>query len=45
LRDAVVIASDLPQLAQLALQSRAVQNNPRPIRDAGELETLLRAMW
>jgi alcohol dehydrogenase class IV len=45
LRDAGVNEADLPRLAQLALQSRAVQSNPKPIRDAASIEALLRAMW
>jgi alcohol dehydrogenase class IV len=45
LRDAGVREADLPQLAQLALQNRTVQNNPRPIHDAAEMEALLRQMW
>ncbi len=45
LRDVGVQEADLPQLAQLALQSRAVQNNPRPVTNAAEIEELLRAAW
>src|SRR5579883_2291762 len=45
LRDAGVQEADLRHLAALALQSRAVQSNPRPVRDAAELEALLRAAW
>ena len=49
LRDVGVDRNDLPQIAQVALQSRAVQNNPRPIRDAAQgaaqIEALLEAMW
>ncbi len=37
--------ADLPYLAQLALQSRAVQSNPKPITDAVQIETVLRAAW
>jgi maleylacetate reductase len=44
LRDVGVSAEDLPRLAQLALGSRAVQTNPRPI-DAAALAALLRAAW
>lgn len=45
LRDAGVNEADLPRLAHLAFQSRTVQNNPRPIENAEQLETLLRAAW
>jgi alcohol dehydrogenase class IV len=45
LRDAGVREADLPTLAQLAMQSRAVQSNPRPITDPAQLEALLRAAW
>ncbi|HTP09581.1 MAG TPA: iron-containing alcohol dehydrogenase [Anaerolineae bacterium] len=45
LRDVGVGKTDLPQLAQVALQSRAVQSNPKPIRDAAQIEALLEAMW
>jgi hypothetical protein len=36
---------DLPDLAQLGFQNRTVQNNPKPITDAAQIETLLRAAW
>lgn len=45
LREVGVSRTDLPQLAQVALQSRAVQSNPKPIRDAVQIEALLEAMW
>ena len=45
LRDVGVQQADLPRLAELALQSRAVQSNPRPIRDAREIQTVLSAAW
>ena len=45
LRDAGVQATDLPQLAAVALQSRAVQSNPKPVQGAAEMEALLRAAW
>jgi maleylacetate reductase len=45
LRDVGVHEADLPQLAQVALQSRAVQSNPRAISGAGEIEAVLRAAW
>jgi len=45
LRDAGVSESDLPRLAQLAFQNRTVQNNPKPITDVTQLESLLRDAW
>ena len=47
LRDAGVALreADLPHLAQLAFQSRTVQNNPKPITDPAQIEALLRAAW
>lgn len=45
LRDVGVAESALPELAQLAFQSRTVQNNPKPITSAAQLEALLRAAW
>jgi len=45
LRNVGVQEADLPQLAQLALQSRAVQSNPRPITKAAQVEAVLRAAW
>src|SRR5574341_90798 len=45
LHDAGVAESDLPRLAQLALHSRAVQDNPRPVTGAAEIEAVLRAAW
>ncbi|HET8852946.1 MAG TPA: iron-containing alcohol dehydrogenase [Ktedonobacteraceae bacterium] len=45
LREVGVQEADLPHLAQLAFQSRAVQNNPKPITDPAQLEALLRAAW
>jgi maleylacetate reductase len=45
LRDVGVREADLPHLAQMALQSRAVQNNPKPITDATQIEAVLRAAW
>src|SRR5712692_211930 len=38
LRDVGVKEADLPYLAQLALQSRAVKSNPKPITDAVQIE-------
>jgi len=45
LRDAGVKESDLPHLARLGFQNRSVQNNPRPITEAAQLERLLREAW
>lgn len=45
LRDAGVKEADLPNLAQLGFQNRTIQNNPRPIKDATQLERLLREAW
>jgi alcohol dehydrogenase class IV len=45
LRDVGVKEADLPYLAQLALQSRAVKSNPKPITDAAQIEMVLRAAW
>lgn len=45
LRDAGVAETDLPRLARLALKSQAVQNNPKPITNAGQTESVLRAAW
>ncbi len=45
LRDAAIKESDLPELAQLGFQSRTVQNNPKPVKDAAQIEALLRAAW
>jgi maleylacetate reductase len=43
LRDVGVTESDLPQLAHLAYENRTVQNNPRPIENAAQIESVLRA--
>ena len=45
LRSVGVKETDLPNLAQLALQSRAVQSNPKPITNAAQIESVLRAAW
>ena len=45
LRDVGVKETDLPNLAQIALQSRAVQSNPKPITNAAQIEAVLRAAW
>ena len=47
LRDAGVALneSDLPHLAQLAFQNRTVQNNPKPITEPAQIESLLRGAW
>jgi maleylacetate reductase len=45
LRDVEVHEADLPDLARIALQNLTIQNNPRPVTDANQLEQLLRAAW
>lgn len=45
LRDAGVNQSDLPNLAEIAFQSRTVQNNPKPVKDVAQIEALLRQAW
>jgi alcohol dehydrogenase class IV len=45
LRDVGVKEADLPHLAQLGFQNRTVQNNPKPITAATQIETLLREAW
>lgn len=45
LRDVGVKKTDLPRLAQMAFQNRSVQNNPKPIQDASQIEGLLREAW
>jgi maleylacetate reductase len=47
LRDAGVTLkeSDLINLAQIAFQNRTVQNNPKPITEPAQIETLLRNAW
>ena len=45
LRDVGVAEAELPHLAQIALKSRAGQNNPKPITDAAQTESVLRAAW
>ena len=45
LREIGVEQQQIPALAQMAFASPTVQNNPRPIRDVAEIETLLRESW
>ena len=45
LREVGVKEADLPRLAEIAFQNRTVQNNPQPISDVAQLESLLRAAW
>ena len=45
LRSVGVSEADIPNLAQLALQSRAVQSNPKHITNAAQIEEILRAAW
>jgi maleylacetate reductase len=45
LRDAGVGEADLPLLAQIAFQNTTLQNNPKPITEPAQIETLLRDAW
>ncbi|MEW5961755.1 MAG: iron-containing alcohol dehydrogenase [Chloroflexota bacterium] len=45
LRDVGVAETDLPHLARVALKSQAVQNNPKPITGAPQIESVFRAAW
>ena len=45
LREVGVMEADLPGIAQLAFQNRTVQNNPRPITSAAQIEKILRQAW
>ena len=45
LRDVGVREADLPGLGRIALQSRAVRSNPRPVTDTAQIEGVLRAAW
>jgi maleylacetate reductase len=45
LRDLGIEERQLPELAQMAFASRTVQQDPRPIGDAADIETLLREAW
>jgi maleylacetate reductase len=45
LRDAGVKEADLPRLARIGFQNRTIQNNPKPISDAAQLEAVLRDAW
>jgi maleylacetate reductase len=45
LRDAGVQPADLPRIAQLAFQNHTVQNNPKPITAASQIEELLLEAW
>jgi alcohol dehydrogenase class IV len=45
LREVGVKQADLKRLAQLAFQNQTVQNNPKRIQDAGQIEGLLQAAW
>ena len=45
LREAGVKHTDLKRLAQLAFQNQTVQNNPKRITDAQQIEGLLQAAW
>jgi maleylacetate reductase len=45
LRDAGVQPDDLPRIARLAFENHTVQNNPKPITAASQIEELLREAW
>jgi alcohol dehydrogenase len=45
LRDVGIVERDLPRLAHIALQSAAVRNNPVPVTEAAQIESLLREAW
>lgn len=45
LRDVGVGESDLPNLAQIAFQSKTVQNNLKLVKDVTQIEALLRQAW
>lgn len=45
LRSVGVSKTDIPNLAQLALQSRAVQSNPKQITNVSQIEAILQAAW
>lgn len=45
LRDVGVQENQIIHLARLALQSRAVRNNPKEITSADQVEIVLRAAW
>jgi alcohol dehydrogenase class IV len=45
LREVGVKEADLPQIARLGFQNRTVQNNPKPVTDPVQLESLLREAW
>jgi alcohol dehydrogenase class IV len=45
LRELGIQEMQLPELARMAFASRTVQNDPRPIGDVADIETLLREAW
>jgi len=45
LRDAGVSSGELRRLAEIALKSQAIRNNPKPIHEAGQIEAILRSAW
>jgi maleylacetate reductase len=45
LREVGVKEADLPRLAQLGFQNSTVKKNPKPIKDAAQIERLLREAW
>jgi maleylacetate reductase len=45
LHDAGVQEADFPRLADLALESKAVQDNPKPVTSASQILEILQAAW
>jgi maleylacetate reductase len=45
LREVGVPRAELPRLAELALHSPAVRNNPRPVGGAADVQAILEAAW
>jgi alcohol dehydrogenase class IV len=45
LRELGIEERRLPDLARMAFASRTVQNDPRPIGDVADIETLVREAW
>jgi alcohol dehydrogenase class IV len=45
LRDVGVQEADIPRLAELALESRAVRDNPKSVTSAAQIQAVLQAAW
>jgi maleylacetate reductase len=45
LRDVGVQEADIPRLAELALESRALRDNPKPVTSAAQIQAVLQAAW